>query len=108
MFNEYKRYVICKRMTLSDILSVGLSTIIMLIITHIAVFYVVRTLYPPVVRVAAAATPIQVSPPVVLSQPSVTEQQTVNVPTYEIPLPNKVSSEEGVSDISSLIAGAPN
>lgn len=95
-------------MTLSDILSVGLSTIIMLVITHIAVFYVIRTLYPPAVRATSVASPIQVSQPVVLSQATVTEQQTVNVPTYEIPLPNKVSGEEGVSDISSLIAGASN
>lgn len=45
-----------------NILSVGASTLVMVALIHIAVFYVVKTMYPP--ATAAAPVPVPVAAPV--------------------------------------------
>ena len=61
-----------------NILSVGASTLVMIVLIHVSVFYVVKTMYPPApVRapapVAAPAPPVVTfaEPPVVPIQPEV-------------------------------------
>lgn len=72
-------------MELKDILVVALSTLIVLMIAHVAVFWIVRTLYPPVAPVAPTFTQ-----PVVIQEP----QQNVTIPTYETPIPVEAPREE--------------
>lgn len=81
-------------MELKDILTVAIAALAILVVAHIAVFGVVRTLYPP--------TPIPVSvlsppppPATFIEPPSIEQRQDVTVPTYETPvLPKPISKEE--------------
>jgi hypothetical protein len=89
------------------LLTVGLSTLVLLILTHIAVFWVVRTLYPPppqVVYVPAPVPPMEthtVNVPITsllkTELPAFTEtvSQEVNVPTFEAPVSLEAPSQEG-------------
>jgi len=75
-------------MELKDILVVALASLLVLVITHIAVFWVVRSLYPPVVvPVQPVFTPAAV--------PYQEPQQNVTLPTYEAPVPTQAPREEG-------------
>ena len=91
-----------------SVLSVGLATLVLLVLTHLAVFWVVRTLYPPppqVVYVPAAPPPVPethtVTVPVtslLATQPPAFTQaavQEVNVPTYEAPVSLEAAGQEG-------------
>lgn len=96
-----------------SVLSVGIATLVLLILTHLAVFWVVRTLYPPppqVVYVPAPAPPAPqthtVTVPVTsllatelptFTQPTV-QEQSANVPTYEAPLSLEAARPEGGSN----------
>ena len=85
-------------MELKDILTVCLATLITLVVAHISVFWVVRTLYPPVVPVPVQAPmPVQMEAPaktVTFTEPAIVEQH-VDLPTYETALPGKAAGEEG-------------
>ena len=74
-------------MDLQEILSVALGTLIVVVIAHIAVFWVVRTLYPPI-QVQPVFTP-----PPILVQPE--PEQHVSVPTFTPPLPVEAPRQEG-------------
>ena len=74
-------------MDLQEILSIALGTLIVVVIAHIAVFWVVRTLYPPT-QAQAVFTP----PPIQL-QPEA--EQHVSVPTYAPPVPVEAPLQEG-------------
>jgi hypothetical protein len=88
-----------------NILSTGVGCIILLAVIHLAVFYVVRMLYPPMPKPVVRFDPVpQVEP--VLSEPPIQEKQTVNVPTYDPNIPPAAPSKEGSTDIGSL-AGPP-
>ena len=81
-------------MELTDILSISVTALVMLVLTHIAVFWVVRTLYPPP---AQAQAPVRIAQPVktvTFTEPPVVEQH-VDLPTYEAPLPGKAPGQEG-------------
>ena len=78
-------------MELKDILTVAVASIIVLVIAHLAVFWVVRTLYPP--APVTAHVPVQQT----FTQPAVTyqePQQHVTLPTYEAPIPPQAPREE--------------
>ena len=75
-------------MELQEILSVAIGTLLVVVISHFAVFWVVRTLYPPA-PVATVAAPVPVFTP-----PPVLEQQNVVIPTYEAPIPVEAPREE--------------
>ena len=86
------------------VLTVGLSTLVLLILTHIAVFWVVRTLYPPppqVVYVPAPRPPVEthtVNVPVtslLKTEVPTTIAQEVNVPTFEAPVSLEAAGQEG-------------
>ena len=86
-------------MELKDILSVAFASLIVLVVAHLAVFWVVKTLYPPPaapvpvpVQVQVAQEPVKT---VTFTEPPVTEQQNVTVPTYETPLPSQTPNQEG-------------
>lgn len=79
-----------------DILGTALSVLVILVLTHLAVFWVVRTLYPPsqpppAPEPAPAPAPVQQT----FTQPSQVEQAShVTVPTYETPVQLEVPSQE--------------
>lgn len=73
-------------MDLQEILTVALSTLIVVVLSHIAVFWVVRTMYPPSVPVVPQPQPVFTPPPVL--------EQHVTLPTYEAPVPTQAPSEK--------------
>ncbi len=89
-------------MELQEILSVALGTLIVIVIAHFAVFWVVRTMYPPPTSVvympaptAAVPAPAISSTPIeTFTSPPLTEQQNVTVPTYAAPVPVEAPREE--------------
>ena len=101
-------------MDFGNILSTALATLIMLVVIHIAVFWMIRTLYPPTTRQVAPA-PIVVNPPQVrfmpektetFMQPPVLEQsQTINVPTYEAPISLEAADEAGITNLDDVLKG---
>lgn len=86
-------------MDLRDLLSIAFASLIVLVVAHFAVYWVVKTLYPPAPAQAQAPAPVFVPPPaqptVSFTEPPVTEQQNVSIPTYEAPLPAQAPREEG-------------
>ena len=74
-------------MDLQEILSVAIGTLIVVVLSHFAVFWVVRTLYPPqnqtVYMPAPVAAPVAAP---VFTPPPVIEQH-VTLPTYETAVP---------------------
>lgn len=101
-------------MDFGNILSTALATLIMLVVIHIAVFWMIRTLYPPTVRQVAPA-PVVVNPPQVMfvpektetfMQPPVLEQsQVINVPTYEAPIQLEAANEAGITNLDDVLKG---
>ncbi len=87
-------------MELKDILAVSFATLVTLVIAHLAVFWVVRTLYPPAPTLIAQHVvepkPVSTEPvkTVTFTEPPVVEQH-VDLPTYETALPSKAPREEG-------------
>ena len=79
-------------MELQEILSVSIGTLVVIVIAHFAVFWVVRTLYPPQVVMVPQQqvfTPASVLPQ---QDPQV---QNVTIPTYAPPVPVAPPREEG-------------
>lgn len=82
-------------MDLKDILSVAIASLIVIVVSHIGAFWVIRTLYPPVIQQQPIILPTPPPPPVVLTEPPSIEQQNVTLPTYETPVfPKPISKEE--------------
>lgn len=79
-------------MDLKDIISIAIASLIVIVVSHIGAFWVIRTLYPPIVPQQPSPPP---RPPVVLTEPPSIEQQNVTLPTYETPVfPKPISKEE--------------
>ncbi len=79
-------------MELTDVLTVAVSTLIVVVLSHLAVYWVVKTLYPPQPAPAVLRETVY-TPPVSTVQPlpPVEEPvQHVDLPTYETP--NAVAS----------------
>lgn len=85
-------------MELKDVLTISISALIVLVVAHLAVFFVVRTMYPPPPSQAPVPVPVTVVPeqqPVFIQPPVVKEQeQHVVIPTYETPVPVEAPREE--------------
>jgi len=79
-----------------DVLVMAMSSLIMLIVIHVAVFAVVRWMYPPTpvqqVRFAEPPPFVQTPPPFTQSPQM---KQEVNVPTYAPPVSVEAPREEG-------------
>ena len=76
-------------MDLQEILSVAIGTLIVVVLSHFAVFWVVRTLYPPqnqTVYMPQPSVVLPVAPAPVFTPPPVIEQH-VTLPTYETSVP---------------------
>ena len=83
-------------MDLTEILSLAVSTLIVLVLAHIAVYWAVKTLYPPPPQVIYAPMPVAMPAPApAYTPPPQVEQQNVVLPTYETPLPVEVPRKEG-------------
>ena len=81
-------------MELQEILSVSIGTLVVIVVAHFAVFWVVRTLYPPqVVMVQAPAQQQVFTPAPVIQQAE--PIQNVTIPTYAPPVPVEAPREEG-------------
>ena len=76
-------------MELTDVLTIALSTLITVVAAHLAVYWVVKTLYPPI-----APTPVYTPPVEVVQPPPPEPVQHVDLPTYEAPNPVAPASEE--------------
>ena len=83
-------------MDVQTILSVAVASLVIFVIAHFAVFWVVKTMYPPKASEphVTFAEPLVAEPPQVLTAPSV-DIQHVTVPTNEAPVPAKTANEEG-------------
>lgn len=82
-------------MELKDILTVAIAALAILVVAHIAVFGVVRTLYPPTPIPVSVPSPPPPPPATFIEPPSIEQRQDVTVPTYETPvLPKPISKEE--------------
>ena len=98
-------------MELTSILSLAITSLIVLVLSHVAVFWVVRTLYPP----APNVTPIYITtpPPNQITSPVFTEppreiHESVNVPTYETPLQLEAANQEGSTKLDFLSSAPTN
>jgi hypothetical protein len=85
-------------MELQEILSVAIGTLVVIVIAHFAVFWVVRTLYPPPVVYMPQPQPQQpqqqvFTPPAVI--PQAEPIQNVTIPTYAPSMPVEAPREEG-------------
>jgi hypothetical protein len=78
-------------MDLKDIVTVAIASIIVLVVAHLAVFYVVKTLYPPAPVVPPAYVPIAPGP---VYMPPAEQVQHVSIPTVASPPPLDAPREE--------------
>ena len=100
-------------MNTTDILSLALTSLAVLVAIHLSVFWVVKTMFPPVAVAPAAPAPAPVEPapaPVapVYVQPPETRQE-IHVPTYEPPVQMETPRKEipGTTDIEALNNSPP-
>jgi len=105
-----------------NFLSIGVSTLILLVLIHLAVFYVIKTLYPPRVvvqqpQVQFQQEPVIIPPPIVPEIPLVTTKLPPPVdtrdpgparpvaPTFsEAPKENEVKQSVNVPTYESLLS----
>ncbi len=80
-------------MDVQQIVSVAIGTLITVVAAHLAVYWVVKTLYPPPPQVVMVPTPVAPPPAPVFTPPPVTEQH-VDLPTYETRNPVAAPSQE--------------
>lgn len=88
-------------MDLQTILAVAIASLIVIVVAHFAVFWVLRTMYPPAPAPAPAAVPMTI-PETKTVHVSPVAIQHVDIPTYETPLPNETPREEGATPIGDL------
>ena len=83
-------------MDLQEVLTVSVSALVTVVLAHLAVFWVVRTLYPPPPKVIQVPVPMPmapvVAPPQTYTPPAVVEQH-VQLPTYPPTAPVEAPSE---------------
>jgi hypothetical protein len=80
-------------MEFGNILSLAMSSLIMLVVIHITVFYVVRTMYPPLRRTPQPQP--QPQPQSVFTEAANTEKQNAVLPTYEAKVSADPPRQEG-------------
>ena len=76
-------------MEFSEILSIAIASLIVLVLAHFAVYWVVKTLYPPTPIVSLPAPTVSFTEP-----PKPEEVQHVVVPTYEAPISTEVPRQD--------------
>ena len=101
-----------------NILSVGASTVLLLALIHVAVFHVVKTMYPP--RPVRAQPPVVMAPPPpVVETPAPPQAPDIPLVTTKLPPPvdtrdpgparpsSVTASKEGQSNLGPM-SGASN
>ncbi len=85
-------------MDLQEVLTLSIGTLVTVVLAHLAVFWVVRTLYPPppkIVQVPIPMVPAIQQPQQTYTPPPVIEQQQhVELPTYTPSVPVEAPREE--------------
>ena len=88
-------------MELQDVLTMAIGTLVVVVLAHFAVYWVVKTLYPPApkviqvpVPVPMAAAPAAAPPPQQVYSPPAVVEQHVELPTYAPPVPVEAPREE--------------
>ena len=76
-----------------NILSVGTSTLVLVALIHVAVFYVVRTMYPPQVAVRPVPQP-QFQPPVEAPKVRFEEPVAPEIPLVTTKLPPPIDTRD--------------
>ena len=94
-------------MNTTDILSLALTSLAVLVAIHLSVFWVVKTMFPPVTPAPAPAPTPAPSVPVYV-EPTETRQE-IHVPTYEPPVQMETPRKEvpGTTDIEALNNSPP-
>jgi hypothetical protein len=79
-------------MDIANILTIAVSTLVVLVLTHVAVYYVVRTLYPPKPEIQSQPQQVFIQPaPIQIQQETVSD---VVIPTYEAHIPVEAPPKE--------------
>ena len=85
-------------MELQEVITFSVGTLITVVLAHLAVFWVVRTLYPPPPKIiqVPVQVPVQVQVPqqVYTPPPVIEQQQHVELPTYAPSVPVEAPREE--------------
>ena len=71
-----------------NFLSVGVSTLVLLVVIHLAVFYVVKTLYPP--RIVVQQPQVQFQPEPIIQPPPIAPE----IPLVTTKLPPPVDTRD--------------
>ena len=88
-------------MNATEIVTTAVSTLVVLVLAHVAVYWVVKTLYPPSPTVVAIREPEPMplapapTPTVTFAEPPPSVQQNVTLPTYETAVPAEAPREGG-------------
>ena len=89
-------------MNATEIVATAVATLVVLVLAHVAVYWVVKTLYPPQPAVLAVREPEPMpalapapAPTVTFAEPPPTVQQDVTLPTYETAVPAEAPREGG-------------
>lgn len=87
-----------KQMELQELLVLITGTLVAVVLAHFAVYWAVKTLYPPPPKVIQVPVPmpmaqVTAAPPPAYTPPPVQEQH-VQLPTYAPPVPVEAPSEE--------------
>lgn len=84
-------------MELQEVLTMAIGTLVVVVLSHFAVYWVVKTLYPPPPKVIQVPVPMPVAAPPPAQQaytpPPVVEQH-VELPTYAPPVSVEAPREE--------------
>ena len=80
-------------MNVTEIVATAVSTLIVLVLAHLAVYWVVKTLYPPAPVQPMVSEPVRT---VTFVEPPKEEHvERVVLPTYEAPVPAEAPRETG-------------
>jgi hypothetical protein len=91
-----------------ELFSIALATLIIVVLSHIAVYWVVRTLYPPIPIPVPVPSPSPAPiPQPIFTSPPQEEQQDVILPTYETAISSPPPREEGKANPIADIRGDP-
>jgi hypothetical protein len=81
-------------MELQDVLTMAIATLVVVVLSHFAVYWVVKTLYPPPPKVIHVPVPMAIPPPQQAYSPPAVLEQHVELPTYATPVSVEAPSEE--------------
>ena len=84
-------------MELQDVLTMAIGTRVVVVLSHFAVYWVVKTLYPPPPKVIQVPVPMAMAPappPQQAYTPPAVPEQHVELPTYAPPVSVEAPREE--------------